>query len=104
MRHRRRPEDVCDWDERRHVDPDPVALPTLPSAGVEGPWSGATSLMPGWRLVVGQPAADPRRIFKVVRAEGADAERLRVEQSQALVEVLSWVARNRSVSGSAEAA
>jgi hypothetical protein len=49
-----------------------------------------------------QPAGaeGPRLIFTIRFAEGAEARRLRREQTAAIVEVAQWVAQQQSGSGS----
>lgn len=49
-------------------------------------------------------AEGPRLIFTIRVAEGAEAQRLRREQIAAIVEVVQWVAQQRSGSGSMPAA
>lgn len=55
---------------------------------------------------IGQPAGaeGPRLIFTIRVAEGAEAQRLRREQTAAIVEVVQWVAQQRSANGSTPAA
>lgn len=54
-----------------------------------------------WRF--GQDAA-PEMYFEILTAEGAEAERLRLEQTQVLWEVTQWAAQRRSKSGQDRAA
>ncbi|SFP42460.1 hypothetical protein SAMN05421810_102544 [Amycolatopsis arida] len=53
------------------------------------------------RLVPDEP---PDVVFEVRIAEGAEAERLRVEQARVLWEVMEWVAQRRSMHGQDHAA
>ncbi|MET8757503.1 hypothetical protein [Lentzea sp. NPDC004782] len=47
-----------------------------------------------------EPVADPEMRLDIRIAEGAEAERLRLEQAQVLMEVTQWLARRRSETGS----
>jgi hypothetical protein len=47
-----------------------------------------------------EPAADPEMRLEICIAEGAEAERLRLEQAQILMEVTQWLARRQSKNGS----
>lgn len=53
------------------------------------------------RLVPDEP---PEMVFEVQIAEGAEAERLRLEQARVLWEVTEWVAQRRSAHGQDRAA
>lgn len=47
-----------------------------------------------------EPAADPEMRLDIRMAEGAEAERLRLEQAQVLMEVTQWLAQRQSRNGS----
>jgi hypothetical protein len=53
------------------------------------------------RLVPDEP---PEMVFEIQIAEGAEAERLRLEQARVLWEVMEWVAQRRSAHGQDHAA
>lgn len=46
----------------------------------------------------------PEMVFEIGVADGAEAERLRLEQARVLWEVTEWVAQRRSASGQDHAA
>ncbi len=46
----------------------------------------------------------PEMVFDIHYADGAEAERLRLEQARVLREVIEWVAQRRSESGQDRAA
>lgn len=48
-----------------------------------------------------EPAPDPQMRWEIRRAEGVEAQRLRLEQARAILEVAWWVAQRRSGTGSA---
>ena len=47
-----------------------------------------------------EPVADPEMRLDIRVAEGAEAERLRLEQARVLMEVTQWLAQRRSGNGS----
>lgn len=47
---------------------------------------------------------EPDMVFEIRVADGSEAERLRLEQAQALWEVTAWLAQNSSASGRDRAA
>ncbi|GAA2311353.1 DNA methyltransferase [Streptomyces violaceusniger] len=56
------------------------------------------------RPVLPVPADSPRMVFEVRHVEGSEGEQLRLEQAQAIREVVEWVAQKRSESGHRNAA
>lgn len=50
------------------------------------------------------PASAPHLIFEIRRVDGIEAERLRIEQTRAIREVVEWVAQMRSEPGQDRAA